>query len=71
VLQIFSGLFLSFYYGLGSSPFSVVDLITRDILGGWFVRSLHIIGASRFFVFIFLHMLRGIFYRSYWKNSFV
>ena len=59
---------MSFYYGLGRSPFSVVDLITRDVLGGWFVRSLHIIGASTFFVFIFLHIVRGIYYRSFWKN---
>jgi len=71
VIQILSGLFLSFYYGLGSSPFAVVDLITRDILGGWFIRSLHIIGASTFFIFVFLHMLRGIYYRSFWKNSLV
>ncbi len=71
VIQILSGLFLSFYYGLGSSPFAVVDLITRDILGGWFVRSLHIIGASTFFIFVFLHMLRGIYYRSFWNNSLV
>lgn len=71
VIQILSGLFLSFYYGLGSSPFAVVDLISRDILGGWFVRSLHIIGASTFFIFIFLHVLRGIYCRSFWKNPLV
>jgi len=71
IIQILSGLFLSFYYGLGRSPFAVVDLITRDIIGGWFVRSIHIIGASTFFIFVFLHMLRSIYYRSYWKNSLV
>ena len=68
VFQILRGLFLSFYYGLRKSPFFVVDLITRDIVGGWFVRSLHIVGASTFFIFIFLHVIRGIVYRSFWKN---
>lgn len=71
VIQILRGLFLSFYYGIGSSPFVVVDLITRDVLGGWFVRSLHIIGATTFFIFAFLHMVRGIYYKSYWKKSLV
>ena len=71
VMQILTGIFLSFYYALGSSPYVVVDLITRDILGGWFIRSLHITGASTFFIFVFFHMLRGIFYRSFWKNSLV
>ena len=56
---------------MGGSPFAVVDLITRDVLGGWFVRSLHIVGASTFFMFIFLHMVRRIHYRSFWKNSLV
>ncbi len=62
---------MSFYYGFRKSPFGVVDLITRDVLGGWFIRSLHIIGASTFFIFVFLHMLRGIHYNSYWKNPLV
>ena len=68
VIQILRGLFLSFYYGMTNSPFVAVDLIMRDVLGGWFVRSLHIIGASTFFVFAFLHIIRGIYYRSFWKN---
>lgn len=68
VFQIVSGVFLSFFYGLGSSPFIAVDLITRDVYGGWFVRSVHIIGASTFFIFVIFHMVRGITYNSYWKN---
>lgn len=69
VIQIVRGLFLSFFFGLGISPFLAVDLINRDILGGWFVRSLHIIGASVFFVLVFFHIIRGIYFQSYWKKA--
>nr|CAH2593464.1 Cytochrome b oxydase [Physella acuta]CAH2593503.1 Cytochrome b oxydase [Physella acuta]CAH2594168.1 Cytochrome b oxydase [Physella acuta] len=65
-LQILTGFFLSMHYtaNIASSFESVIHII-RDVPMGWLVRSLHANGASFFFVFMYLHIARGLYYQSY------
>ena len=61
-----SGLFLAIHYTSASSiSFSSLSHIIRDVYGGWFLRSLHANGASFFFVALYAHIGRGIYYGSY------
>nr|YP_009408668.1 cytochrome b [Elysia timida]ANP26535.1 cytochrome b [Elysia timida] len=65
-LQIVTGLFLSMHYTADLvNTFSSVIHIVRDTPGGWLFRNFHANGASLFFVFIYLHMARGLYYQSY------
>lgn len=65
VLQIITGLFLSINYIPATEiAFDSVIHIIRDIDRGWIIRYLHINGASLFFILIYIHILRGIFYNS-------
>jgi len=69
-VQIITGLFLAMnYVGEATLSFSSVDLYTRDIWSGWFVRSIHSKGASFFFFFIFLHIGRGLYYQSFMHTT--
>jgi len=66
LLQIVTGVFLACHY----SPevhlaFDSVEHIMRDVRGGWLVRYLHSNGASMFFMVVYAHILRGLFYGSY------
>nr|YP_009186376.1 cytochrome b [Strongyloides stercoralis]BAT21204.1 cytochrome b [Strongyloides stercoralis] len=64
--QIFSGLFLSFYYVAdGFNSFSSVQYIMSDVNFGWVFRILHFNGASLFFFFLYLHFFKGLFFCSY------
>lgn len=45
--------------------FASVEHIMRDVEGGWFLRYLHANGASMFFIVVYLHILRGLYYGSY------
>lgn len=66
VIQLLRGLFLSmFYISDIENAFSRVVHISRDINYGWLLRSLHANGASLFFVCVYLHMARGIYYFSF------
>jgi len=66
ILQIITGIFLAFHYTRRIElAFSRVDHILRDVNNGWLVRILHRNGASFFFICIFLHVGRGIYYESY------
>jgi len=65
-IQILRGLFLAIHYTCDSSySFSSLSHIIRDVYGGWFLRSIHANGASIFFVAIYAHIGRGIYYGSY------
>merc|ERR1712137_1157748 len=68
-LQIITGIFLSLHYisDINSTYFSIFFLI-REIYYGWYLRYLHSNGASFVFLFIFLHLGRGMFYASYLYN---
>jgi len=68
VLQIVTGLFLAMHYKADTSlAFDSVDYIMREVNFGWLIRYLHSTGASAFFVIIYIHMLRGLYYGSYRK----
>jgi len=48
-----------------SEAFNSVEHIMRDVNNGWFLRYLHANGASFFFIFVYIHIGRGIYYGSY------
>lgn len=66
ILQIATGLFLSIHYTADTTlAFDSVNHICRDVNYGWLLRTLHANGASFFFICIYLHVGRGIYYGSY------
>jgi ubiquinol-cytochrome c reductase cytochrome b subunit len=66
IIQIVTGLFLAIHYVPNVEiAFSSVSHISRDVNYGWIIRSLHANGASIFFLFLYLHTGRGIYYGSY------
>lgn len=66
VIQIITGLFLSIHYVPNvEMAFSSVAHISRDVNYGWILRSIHANGASIFFLFLYLHTGRGIYYGSF------
>nr|AUS84466.1 cytochrome b [Lissemys punctata] len=66
ILQIITGLFLAMHYSPNTmTAFSSISHITRDVQYGWLIRNLHANGASLFFICIYLHIGRGIYYGSY------
>merc|ERR1712012_427083 len=69
MLQIITGIFLALHYtsDLNSAYFSLFFLI-REVYYGWCLRYFHSSGASFVFLFLFLHLGRGMFYGSYFYN---
>ena len=66
IIQIITGLFLSIHYASNIElAFSSVVHISQDVNFGWIIRSIHANGASIFFLFLYLHTGRGIYYGSY------
>nr|AGR92695.1 cytochrome b [Odontobutis obscura]ALL96730.1 cytochrome b [Odontobutis obscura] len=64
--QIATGLFLAMHYTPDiMSAFSSIMHISRDVNFGWFIRSMHANGASFFFICMYLHIGRGLYYGSY------
>nr|AGN31143.1 cytochrome b [Thrichomys laurenteus] len=65
-LQIITGLFLAMHYTADTTTaFSSVTHICRDVNYGWLIRYAHANGASMFFIFLYFHIGRGIYYGSY------
>nr|ACV32106.1 cytochrome b [Tyto alba] len=65
-LQILTGLLLAAHYTADTAlAFSSVAHMCRDIQHGWLIRNLHANGASFFFICIYLHIGRGLYYGSY------
>nr|AHD26613.1 cytochrome b [Napaeozapus insignis abietorum] len=65
-IQILTGLFLAMHYTSDTTTaFSSVTHICRDVNYGWLIRYLHANGASLFFICLFLHVGRGLYYGSY------
>nr|O20539.1 RecName: Full=Cytochrome b; AltName: Full=Complex III subunit 3; AltName: Full=Complex III subunit III; AltName: Full=Cytochrome b-c1 complex subunit 3; AltName: Full=Ubiquinol-cytochrome-c reductase complex cytochrome b subunit [Ctenomys lewisi]AAB69208.1 cytochrome b [Ctenomys lewisi] len=65
-LQILTGLFLAMHYTADTTTaFSSVTHICRDVNYGWLIRYMHANGASMFFIFLYFHIGRGIYYGSY------
>nr|QXG19515.1 cytochrome b [Drosophila serrata] len=66
IIQILTGLFLAMHYTADVNlAFYSVNHICRDVNYGWLLRTLHANGASFFFICIYLHVGRGIYYGSY------
>nr|UFZ12941.1 cytochrome b [Protohermes cangyuanensis] len=66
IIQILTGLFLAMHYTANiEMAFSSVAHICRDVNYGWFLRTLHANGASFFFICIYFHIGRGLYYGSY------
>ena len=67
VIQTGTGLFLAIHYTSNiDSAFSSVIHIIRDVNYGWLLRTIHANGGSIFFLFLYLHIGRGIYYGSYY-----
>nr|AJG02573.1 cytochrome b [Hypaurotis quercus] len=71
IIQIITGLFLTMYYSANINlAFFSVNYICRDVNYGWLIRTLHANGASFFFICVYFHIGRGIYYESFnFKNT--
>jgi ubiquinol-cytochrome c reductase cytochrome b/c1 subunit len=66
VVQIATGVVLSMHYTASATDaFNSVEAIRRDVNYGWLLRNIHAVGASMFFLAVYLHMARGLYYGSY------
>jgi ubiquinol-cytochrome c reductase cytochrome b/c1 subunit len=66
VVQIITGIVLVMHYTPHvDSAFNSVEHIMRDVNYGWLIRYLHANGASMFFLAVFIHIFRGMYYGSY------
>jgi quinol-cytochrome oxidoreductase complex cytochrome b subunit len=66
VSQILTGVFLAMHYTPHTAyAFDSVEHIMRDVNYGWLVRYMHANGASMFFLVVFIHIFRGLYYGSY------
>lgn len=66
VIQIVTGIFLSMHYTPHIDyAFSSIEHIMREVNSGWLIRYMHANGASMFFIVVYCHIFRGLFYGSY------
>ena len=66
VVQIITGVVLAMHYTPHTDyAFASVEHIMRDVNYGWLMRYIHSNGASMFFIAVYIHMLRGLYYGSY------
>nr|YP_009655020.1 cytochrome b [Rhyzopertha dominica]QCI56367.1 cytochrome b [Rhyzopertha dominica] len=66
IIQIITGLFLTMHYTPNTEmAFNSVVHICRDVNYGWMIRTIHANGASMFFICIYMHIGRGLYYGSY------
>jgi ubiquinol-cytochrome c reductase cytochrome b subunit len=66
VVQMLSGIFLSMHYTANIDlAFSSIEYIMRDVNNGWLIRYIHANGASMFFIVVYAHICRGLYYGSY------
>jgi ubiquinol-cytochrome c reductase cytochrome b subunit len=65
-IMIVTGIFLAMNYTAHSSmAFESIERMTRDVNYGWMLRYLHMNGASFFFIAVYIHIIRGLYYGSY------
>src|SRR5688572_31897471 len=65
-LQILTGIVLAMHYVANADlAFDSVQRIIRDVNYGWLIRSIHANGASMFFIALYIHIFRGLYYGSY------
>ena len=67
VAQIVTGIVLAMHYvpTPRASPSTRVEKIMRDVNWGWLLRYSHAVGASMFFLAVYIHLFRGLYYGSY------
>ena len=66
VNQLASGIWLTmFYTPTADGAFDSIEYIMRDVDFGWLLRYMHSVGASFFFIVVYLHIFRGMMYGSY------
>ena len=66
VTQIVTGVVLAMHYDANAAnAFNSVEHMMRDVKYGWLIRFIHANGASMFFLAVYIHMFRGIYYGSY------
>lgn len=66
VAQIVTGIVLAMHYVPSASmAFDSVQHIKRDVNFGWLIQPMHAVGASMFFVAVYIHIFRGLYYGSY------
>ncbi len=66
MMQIITGIVLAMhYYASVDGAFNSIEHIMRDVNSGWFIRYAHMNGASLFFVVVYVHIFRGLYYGSY------
>jgi len=79
VIQVLTGVFLAMFYDPSVLyAFSSIMYINNEIYYGWWIRSLHANGASFFFLCVYFHMFRGLYYGSFlyprqllWKSGII
>jgi len=66
MVMILTGIILAMHYTADTKlAFDSVERITRDVNGGWLLRNIHMNGASFFFIAVYIHIFRGMYYGSY------
>ncbi|HEY2659107.1 MAG TPA: cytochrome b/b6 [Caulobacteraceae bacterium] len=66
VTQIVTGIVLAMHYDpSAANAFNSVEHIMRDVNHGWMIRFIHANGASMFFLAVYIHIFRGVYYGSY------
>lgn len=66
ITQLITGVFLAIHYTANvTTAFNSVSHIMRDVEYGWLIRTIHATGATIFFISIYMHIGRGIYYGSY------
>ena len=66
VAQIITGIVLAMHYQVGdATAFNSIEHIRRDVNFGWLIRNIHAVGSSMFFIAVYIHIFRGLYYGSY------
>lgn len=66
MIQIVTGIVLAMHFAANASiAFDSVEHIMRDVNAGWLIRYAHMNGASMFFIVVYVHIFRGLYYGSY------
>ncbi|HLU91279.1 MAG TPA: cytochrome b N-terminal domain-containing protein, partial [Pedomonas sp.] len=66
VVQLVTGIVLAMHYAAHETvAFASVERIMRDVNFGWLIRYMHANGASFFFIVVYIHIFRGLYYGSY------
>ncbi|MEZ5852011.1 MAG: cytochrome b N-terminal domain-containing protein [Hyphomicrobiaceae bacterium] len=65
-VQIITGIVLAMHYiPSDKMAFDAIESIRRDVNYGWLIRNVHAVGASMFFIAVYIHIARGLYYGSY------